>query len=505
VLAVLQFDAVSVPLVKRLLADGRMPTLAELRSRGRWLELETPATHFPAGTYATLYSGLGIADHGMIYSSLWVPAEQRVRWRGSFTPPIAVWERLAAGGKRALVVDPYETQPPRALRGVALSGWQFVNVMSLLPWSTPGSARRELTGVFGRARRLEEVFGRPTVRSLIALRRLLLSATSRVADASIHLIRRERFDLVWVNFLAAHLGGHMLWDLSQIDAERLEEATRVTLENALTDLYEEIDHGLGRIVAVLPDDADVIVTSPMGMGENFSRVDLLPGMLEAVLSGNGPAPARRAESRAERFLWQLRASVPTPVRAQISAALHGPLTREVTMRLSTLGVDWSRTPAFLLPSDHFGQVRLNVRGREREGIVDPRRADEVVDDIRSGLLSFRDPDGEPSVLAVDRVSEVIGEGARTESLPDLVVRWSERPSAGVDFVSSPDHGHVQRLGTGSGRSGAHLPQAWALVVPGRSKVAEQAEHDLVDLAPTVCAVLGIDPAGLPGSPLLTDG
>src|SRR5207248_562298 len=56
-----------------MLAEGRLPTLAVLRDRGRWIELETPATHFPAGTYASLYSGVRVADHGMYYAFQWSP------------------------------------------------------------------------------------------------------------------------------------------------------------------------------------------------------------------------------------------------------------------------------------------------------------------------------------------------------------------------------------------------------------------------------------------------
>jgi predicted AlkP superfamily phosphohydrolase/phosphomutase len=501
VLAVFQFDAVSVPLIERLLLDGRLSTLADLRSRGHWLDLETPATHFPAASAATLYSGLEVADHGMYYAFQWAPHEQRLRWRGSFPAPRTVWERLAASGKRALVVDPYESELPRALNGIALSGWQFVNVLSLARWSAPASADSELTRLFGRSKRMEEVFGRPTVRGLLALRRVLLRATERVEEGTVHLLR-DRFDLVWVNFLAAHLGGHMLWNLSQIDTEGLDADRRTTLEHTLTNVYEQIDHAIGRIIARLPDDADVIVTSAMGMGENTSRVDLLPGMLEAVLSIDRSTHAGPVESRMERFLWQLRASVPTAARARIAAALHGPLTREVTMRLSALGVDWSKTPAFLLPSDHFGQVRLNIHGREREGIVDPGDVDALIAELRDGLLSYRDPDGEPSVAAVDRVSDVVGEGDRAGFLPDLVVRWSDRPSTHLEYVRSERYGEVARPGTGSGRSGGHLPEAWALVVPGMSTAVGGEEPRVIDIAATACALLGADSEGLSGSPLL---
>jgi predicted AlkP superfamily phosphohydrolase/phosphomutase len=292
----------------------------------------------------------------------------------------------------------------------------------------------------------------------------------------------------------------MFWNLSQIDADRLDAASHHALEHALEDIYEGIDRCFGRIVAALPG-ADLIVTAPMGMGENMSRVDLLPGMLEAVLNRNGTGGERR-QSRAERFLWSLRAAIPTDLRAWIAIALHGPVTRELTMRLSAFGVDWEQTPAFMLPSDHFGQIRLNVQGRERDGIVPPDAVDGLIDQIRQGLLSFRDPDGQPAVIAIDRTSEVLGPGKRDGSLPDLVVRWSNSPSKDVTHVTSEELGTVRRPGSGTGRSGAHQPTGWALVVPETGVAVKAERPSVLDIVPTVCAAVGVETPDLPGSSLL---
>jgi predicted AlkP superfamily phosphohydrolase/phosphomutase len=496
VLAVFQFDAVSVPLLRRLLDEGRLPTLAGLISQGRWLDLETPATHFPAASYFSLYSGVPVVDHGLYHAFQWQPAEQRVRWRGDRPGPPTVWERVGRARRRVLVLDPYESLRPEQLNGIALSGWQFLNVVSLDRWSVPHGADNELVRVFGRPPRLEEVFGRPTPRRLLALSRLLQRATERVADAAVYLLQRGEYDLVWMTFLASHLGGHMLWSLSEVDPSRLDARMRAQFDDALPRLYEQIDDALGRVIAALPADAGVVVMSALGMGENIVRVDLLPAMLEAVLSG------RRAESRSEGFLWRLRAAVPVGARAKVAAALHGPLTREVTMRLSNYGVDWAKTPAFVVPSDHFGQIRFNLRGREREGIVAPEDVDGLAEEIRAGLLSFRDPDGEPAVHSVERTSEVLGDGKGLEFLPDLVVRWSLRPSAKVTHVTSPSFGEIRRAGRGSGRSGSHLPEAWALIVPATAALAANGRPHVVDIAPSVCAALGVDPGELPGKPFL---
>jgi len=484
--------------MERLLAAGRLPTLAGLRERGRWLGLETPATHFPAGSYATLYSGADIAEHGMYYAFQWSPQDQRLRWREQFPQPQMVWERVARAGKRTLVIDPYECAEPTVARGVAVAGFQFANVMSVPRWATPAAAGEELDRLFGRPRFVNEVFGRPTVNSLLALRRRLLDATARISEGAVHLLRRGAYDLVWVNLLAGHLGGHMFWDLSQLEGQVVDDAARTTLARALDDIYEEMDAALGRINAEIPG-ADVIVTSPMGMTVNMSRVDLLPAMLEAVLAENGSVPA---ESRAERFLWRLRGAVPTAARAKVATVLQGPLTRELTMRLSSLGVDWSETPVFMLPSDHFGQLRLNLRGRERDGIVDPGDADQLLARIREGLLSFREPDGTQTVVAAERTRDFLEPGPFLDTLPDVVVRWSDAPSNGVDRVVSPRHGEVARPGRGSGRSGAHTAEAWALVVPSTLEHAPAESAHVRDVAPTVCAALGVESDRLRGTPLV---
>ncbi|MFL5950534.1 MAG: alkaline phosphatase family protein [Gaiellaceae bacterium] len=497
-LAVLQFDAVSVPRIEQLLDQGRLPNLAALRARGRWVDLESTAANFPAAAYATLYSGVDIADHGLYYAFQWSPGHQRVRWRGDFPQPLMIWERVARAGKRTLVIDPYECIEPHLANGVAVAGYQLVNVMSLPRWSTPRSAAKQLDRLFGAPRFVNEVFGRPNARGLLELRRRLLDATERVTEAAVHLLRRDAYDLVWVNMLAGHLGGHMFWDLSQVDSRLLDDATRTTLSAALDDIYELMDAGLGRIVAELPA-ADIVVTAPIGMGVNISRVDLLPAMLEAVLSSNGEA---RTESRAERFVWNLRGAVPTSARAKVASALHGPLTRELTMRLSSLGVDWDKTPAFMLPSDHFGQVRLNIRGRERQGIVEGAEAGELVERIRAGLTSFREADGTQTAVAVDATRDLVGDGPFVDLLPDVVVKWSDTPAHGIDRVSSPAHGEVRRPGTGSGRSGAHTPYAWALLAPTSLDYAEPELPHILDIAATVCAALGVEADGLPGRPLL---
>ena len=139
-LAILQLDAISRPIVERMLGEGRLPTLAGLSARGEWRKLRTPATYYTGATHPTLYSGVELGEHSQYYLFQWSPEEQRIRYRRSFDAPELVWERLARSGRRTLAIDPYEGVPPRGPAGVVLSGVQFFNFLgsSGLRRATPG-------------------------------------------------------------------------------------------------------------------------------------------------------------------------------------------------------------------------------------------------------------------------------------------------------------------------------------------------------------------------------
>ena len=101
-LAILQFDAASASVLRRLLAAGDLPTLAALRERGEWHELDAPATQFAAGAQHTLYSGVELGEHGLFYPFQWSAPEQRVHYMGAFEAPAPIWEKLGASRRSSV-------------------------------------------------------------------------------------------------------------------------------------------------------------------------------------------------------------------------------------------------------------------------------------------------------------------------------------------------------------------------------------------------------------------
>ena len=386
-ICVLQFDAASVTVLERLLGEGRLPALAELdraaaagSSSRRRRPTSRPAPSTPstaASSSATTASS--IRSNGRPTSS--APAT-RPRSR----PRRRSGSGSREAGLRTLAIDPYESRPPERANGTFVCGWGFEDRVVLPRWSRPSAAGRELERRFGRGPGATEIFGRPRVRDLLALREKLVAAPARIATLAEELLRRESFDLAWLTFSAAHLAGHQFWDLSQLDPASLDRESRAVLDAALDDVYVAVDEAIARVLERLPAGADVVVTSAVGMDVNTSRADLLPEMLARRARGR-PARRRRRRRRSGACAPRPRPAArgdrrgdPRPRRARSHRAARA--ARASTGR---------RTRAFAHPADNQGYVRLNLAGRERDGIVAPADADALVEEIASGLASFQRP------------------------------------------------------------------------------------------------------------------
>jgi predicted AlkP superfamily phosphohydrolase/phosphomutase len=502
-IAVIQFDAASATVIERLLAAGRLPNLARLRAEGTHRELASPAHHFPASAYQTLYRGVEVGDHGLFYPFQWAAPEQRIRLAAGFPAPPPIWERLGRAGRSTLAIDPYECHEPSGAQGFLVSGWGMRERVVLERWAVPNGGDRPLRRSHGRPPDVTEVFGAQRPAELRRLRRRFLEAPGRVAALAVEQLRQRSFDLVWITFAAPHLAGHRLWEVPPyISEDDLSASRRAELDSALEDVYEEVDVQLGTVLEALPDGTDVIACSVLGMDVNTSRADMLPGMLAAVLDGGGHAkPEPGMDSGG---MWRLRAALSGRVRSAVAAALPDRAVLELTARLELRGVDWTKTRAFAHPADNQGYVCLNRAGRERDGVVSAAEAAGLMDQIHDGLMDFRDPDGMPAVASVDRVAEE-WKGLAADRLPDLVVRWRPIPSVAVNQLESDRFGQVVRQGFGSGRTGNHTDgDAWAILRPGASSRPRPLDREarIADITATVAAACGAPLDGLAGEPLL---
>jgi len=73
------------------------------------------------------------------------------------------------------------------------------------------------------------------------------------------------------------------------------------------------------------------------------------------------------------------------------------------------GNNWRWSRAFCIPNDYTGAIRINLKGREPNGIVEPgREYDDLCDELVSEIDNLVNPDtGKRMVSEVLRISEAL--------------------------------------------------------------------------------------------------
>jgi predicted AlkP superfamily phosphohydrolase/phosphomutase len=134
---------------------------------------------------------------------------------------------------------------------------------------------------------------------------------------------------------------------------------------------------------------------------------------------------------------------------------------------------------------------LNVRGREREGIVDPAQADALLREIRQKLLEVRDPkDGSQVITRIDLASEAY-QGPYARTGPDALVGYNRGYRSGWKTILGAFPADVLEDNTNAW-SGDHCMDFTKVpgVLLSNRKIDAQTPA-LTDIAPTILSEFGI--------------
>lgn len=163
-------------------------------------------------------------------------------------------------------------------------------------------------------------------------------------------------------------------------------------------------------------------------------------------------------------------------------------------------VDWKKTRAFALG---FGSIYLNLKGREKSGIVAPGpEAESVTQEIIDKLMELKDPkDGKTVVKNVYRSSDIYS-GRELSASADLIVGFEDgfRSSWQTAIGGAPFNLVEDNL---KKWSGDHIVDP--SIVPGillTNFKVEREGPDLRDIAPTVLKCFGMQVENIEGKSLL---
>lgn len=487
-LTVIGLDAATFDVVDPLVAAGELPNLGRLLENGARGVLRSTVHPLTPLAWTTMLTGVNAGRHGIWDFSERDETGYRVRpINGSYRRAPAVWDHLTRAGRTAGIVNVPFTWPAPAVDGFAIAGLDASEREEGM--THPRELVRELQATHGPLV-LDHTFpiGADGRADLALARRAVEQKLAIVHE----LAARHDPDLLLVVFMAADHIQHICWP-------EWEEAGAAS---TVAEVYRILDEAVGELLARTPDDRDVVVVSDHGAGRLDGVVNLNAWLrAEGYLAYAGGGEHGRRLVRAG-FEW--RRKLPPGLRYAVKQRVPRLRDRIYELREYSL-VDWRATRAFSYGT--FGNLVVNLRGRESQGIVEPgAEYEQVRDELIERALGLRGKDGEPIVAAVHR-REDLYDGPELERLPDLIVEFDRYAYLGKGTLTSRAEGLWDEIpvapGSAHGYVGSHRPEGVFVLAGPSAQRTDAVAANAIDLAPTLLYLLGADvPDDLEGRVLL---
>ncbi len=499
-------DAMEWSLVEKWASEGKLPTFRRLIEQGARAELNTTAAQLPDTVWACIYTGMNPAKFEKFFYVQYDPSTMGLR----NVPDDAIrrppfWDYLSGAGLRVGIADAPKFPLSRSINGFQFTNWG-AHATKTARVSSPSQLLSDIDARFGRHPVGDCDKFNATPESLRELRRRVLAGVRSHGEVFRWLMREQSWDVFFAAFSAAHCIGHHFWHGVDASHSRHEESVADSLGNAMEEVYRAIDHEIGEMLSLLEPAARVMIVSGHGMGPIFHASWNLPEMLD--LWGYGDKPARRvaADEKSKRARvnpWRIiKMVVPGSIQYFIKDHLPQFAQDQLLFLWYRGGKKWQGCRAFAIPNnDSVGAIRVSLKGRDRNGVVEPGDYERVCRDIADALYELREsPHGRPLVKQVTLSHESF-HGPFLEQLPDLTVLWDQ--SFAWTTVYSPRFGTLQ-IRQQDARTGGHSARGFVLLTgPDVPAGLQLPRGSIYDIAPTVLHAAGVPaPKDMDGCPLL---
>lgn len=490
---VIGLDAADPSLIEKWSADGVLPTLKRLRSEGYWVKLRHTGEFTSSSIWPSIYTGTHLGKHGFYHTTQIGPGTKEL---GLLKPERCgqspFWRDLDKSGRHSIVVDVPFSYPRADLNGIQISDWGSYERFSE-PRSTSREVLTEIDRRFGRYPVGQEMSRNAPVgkRELQRRRTQLLAGAALKGNLIKWLMSNRPWDFFMVVFGETHAAGHSFWNFGSNNHHDSFDSKALNLTTTLRDIYRAVDGEISKLVEMLDERTSVLVLSGHGMRPNYAGWHLIPEVLSRLgllvtgskTSGNGIRAPERSQ--------QLRSLLPLNWRRSLSRYLPNRLRDYLTIHWATSGIDWAQTRAFCLPTERLGFIRINLKGREPNGIVEPgleyqNLCDQICDTLKQ-LVHPRT--GRPIVGEVFYTDHVFP-GPQRDCLPDLIVDW--RHEGEIDETCSRQVGTV-KASSPDLRYASHSPEGFAVLYGRGIGRGYASTGHILDVAPTVLTYFGLQP------------
>jgi predicted AlkP superfamily phosphohydrolase/phosphomutase len=491
---VLGLDGATWDLLGPLMDEGRLPNLEKIRDQGVSGTLNSVFPPLSPVAWTGVMTGKNSGKHGVFEFLEYEhnPLKGRVNSSRAVKADL-VWEIAGRQGKKTVAGAVPMSYPLRKAPGVYLGDF-------LSPADAPDFASDP--AIF---KELEEHLGGPyrPWSSAVHDGGHEAEALQELTDFLDHhlkavkfLMKRCEWDLFMYDLMATDRIQHELWHAWEPTHRAARGRDLSAVREGFIDFWRKLDDGVGEIASALPSDTALILMSDHGFGPIEWYVNF-----NVWLLGQGYIGLKDSFYVRQKHWFYQRGVTPEWFYG-LMARFGGARNRVSRFRgkqmsltdrladatfLSKRHMDWSKTKAY--SQGNFGQIFLNVKGRQPQGSVDPADVRGLLDEIKGRLKEIPHPEtGEPLVETIYE-REDLYDGPFAHLAPDLTVvpgDWRYRTIGLYDFTTH------KVISPAFGPTGDHRREGVFFAQGPAFRSGSKPENaSLLDIAPTVLHLLGV--------------
>jgi len=475
---VIGLDGVDWRLLQPWIDAGELPTLARLVQEGAHGRLKSTVRPESSVAWTTFSTGVNPGKHGIFGFVRHQPSSYEFHLADSrHIGARRFWDYLGAAGLRVGLVNVPFTYPPQPVNGFLVGGML-----------TPGS---HVTFTYPAAlqQRLMQHLPAPylfdagdSAKDKAKLWQSVSAYTRQQLETAVLLLREEVWNFFAIVFTGPDRLQHFFWPS---DVKKSEGPTNGEL---LLTYFKDLDQSVAKILGELPTDALVLFLSDHGFNAVGRRF-----YINSWLQSKGYLSLRsRALSTdyLSRLLTRLKSiSLVRRLKQTFLPTEWG--VGQLKTAVFANPIDWTKTRVYYAPD---GGLRINLQGREPNGIVPFEAYESLCATLSSELSAVKDMETGCSPIAGVYQKKNLYHGPFTSSAPDLIVEpQRERDPLEQNYLIDSKLGSdLPHFTSSTPYNGNHAPHgillAWGNGVAAHTTLPES---DLQDIAPTILAAMGV--------------
>jgi predicted AlkP superfamily phosphohydrolase/phosphomutase len=358
-----------------------------------------------------------------------------------------VWDVLSDKGRRSIILGVPPGYPPKHVTNAQTVSC-FLTPSADSPFTFPEELKDEVIQAAG-GKYIFDVTFRTENRDDV--KKQLFEMTEKRFDVAEYLAKNKPWDLFMVHEIGFDRLHHAFWKFFDPTHPKYVKASQY--EKIDEEYYQLVDRRIGRLLQIFGEDCTTFIVSDHGSKAMHGAF-----CINQWLEQQG------------YLAFKTRPTTPTD--------------------LEKVEIDWSRTKAWGW-GGYYARIFLNIKGREKEGIIEASEFDKEKKILTEKILGIADDGGRRMENSVFEPEKLYGV-ARGDS-PDLMVYFDDLRWRSAGSVGHPSL-YLFENDTGPDDSVHSMDGIFLMHNPRRNLGARELKGaDVKDMASTLLTVLGISP------------